>query len=109
MIADEEDDPLLVKHRAKRNKVSAESAADQSSETATIKKLHVSSANLQKVSKKLCDGTIMCSKLCKAVLGLFKVIPSFFFLFAKIVLKQIMQSFPSSFVVYEEHWTYGPT
>lgn len=46
-IAEEEDDPILLKHRKNRGKAteSSESMAD----TAVIKKLHVSFINLQKV------------------------------------------------------------
>ena len=49
MIAEDEEDPLLVKHKMNRNK-SGTNNTEQSTETATIKKLHVSSANLQRVS-----------------------------------------------------------
>ncbi|XP_064598762.1 serine/threonine-protein kinase mTOR-like [Liolophura sinensis] len=45
-FADDEDDPLLAKHRQNRNRKTDTSG--ESTDTATIKKLHVSSANLQK-------------------------------------------------------------
>lgn len=48
-IAEEEEDPLLSKHKLSRSK-GASVNTDQSTDTATIKKLHVSSANLQRVS-----------------------------------------------------------
>ena len=50
-LAEEEDDPLLVKHRANRNKATEAQAEQQSTDTATIKKLHVSVPNLQRVSQ----------------------------------------------------------
>jgi len=45
MLEDTEDDLLLVKQRSQKQQKKTES-----SDTATIKKLHVSSANLQRVS-----------------------------------------------------------
>ncbi|XP_048736860.2 serine/threonine-protein kinase mTOR-like [Ostrea edulis] len=45
-IAEEEDDPILLKHRKNRGKASESS--DSLAETAVIKKLHVSFTNLQK-------------------------------------------------------------
>ncbi|XP_013416422.1 serine/threonine-protein kinase mTOR-like [Lingula anatina] len=45
--AEMEDDPLLYKHKQNRNRPSQQTP-DQSAETATIKKLHVSSATLQR-------------------------------------------------------------
>ena len=48
-IAEEEDDPLLAKHRNAAQRHKKEVALEQSAETTTIKKLHVSSANLQRV------------------------------------------------------------
>ena len=46
-LAEEEQDPILARHQQNRQKTTP--SVDQSSETATIKKLHVSSANLQRV------------------------------------------------------------
>ena len=55
-LAEEEDDPLLVKHRASRNKASEAQAEQQSTDIATIKKLHVSVPNLQRVSIDIHDN-----------------------------------------------------
>jgi len=50
---DTEDDQLLVRQRLLRQQKKTEMVAE-SSDTATIKKLHVSSANLQRVSTTSC-------------------------------------------------------
>jgi len=46
---DVEDDPMLARQRLLKQQKKTEMVAE-SSDTATIKKLHVSSANLQRVS-----------------------------------------------------------
>ncbi|ELU01654.1 hypothetical protein CAPTEDRAFT_155489 [Capitella teleta] len=47
-IAEEEDDPLLAKHRNAAQRHKKEVAMEQGAEVATIRKLHVSSANLHR-------------------------------------------------------------
>ena len=63
---DTEDDQLLVRQRLLRQQKKTEMVAE-SSDTATIKKLHVSSANLQRVSTTSCyihQFTISCYSCC---------------------------------------------
>lgn len=48
-LAEEDEDPLLAKHRAERHKASEEQAEQQSAEIATIKKLYLSVECLQRV------------------------------------------------------------
>ena len=48
-VEDVDDDPMLAKQRLLKQQKKTEMVAE-SSDTATIKKLHVSSANLQRVS-----------------------------------------------------------
>ncbi|XP_048250308.1 serine/threonine-protein kinase mTOR-like isoform X1 [Haliotis rufescens] len=45
-IAEEEDDPVLIKH--KKNRLKAPQSSDQTTETATIKKLHVNFNHMQR-------------------------------------------------------------
>jgi len=59
-LEDAEDDPLLARQRSQKQQKKTES-----SDTATIKKLHVSSANLQRVS---------CAGLFVAVVECFEII-----------------------------------
>lgn len=54
---DGEDDLLLVKHRLLKQQKKTEMVAE-SADTATIKKLHVSSANLQRVSPAVCSDAL---------------------------------------------------
>ena len=62
-LAEEEEDPLLYKHRHLRHKPS-EALNEQGAEMVTIKKLHVSSANLQRVGPVLlCMLDVVCLKV----------------------------------------------
>jgi len=46
-LSEEDDDPILMRHRSNRNRILDSSEAN--TDTTTIKKLHVSFPNLQKV------------------------------------------------------------